>query len=216
MTDDAVPTTTTTTTTTRRREATRQRLLEAAADVFAEVGLEAASVEAVCERAGFTRGAFYSNFDTKEELFLELCTRRALAQIDAVRARVALFEVEGGLEDPGDLVHQVLEVAAEDRAGVLLLGEIRLHALRNTALGAAYLAQETQLELSVAHIVADIARAKGGALRADPLTAARLLISAWITTSQRAVMAGMDREAMRAALAGALSEAAELVLAADA
>ena len=58
--------------TTRRREATRQKLLDAAAQVFAEVGLDAASVEAICERAGFTRGAFYSNFETKDELFLEL------------------------------------------------------------------------------------------------------------------------------------------------
>ena len=37
--------------TTRRREATRQKLLDAAALVFAEVGLDAASVEAICERA---------------------------------------------------------------------------------------------------------------------------------------------------------------------
>jgi len=47
---------------TRSRENTRARLLEAAAQVFAEAGLDGASVEAVCERAGFTRGAFYSNF----------------------------------------------------------------------------------------------------------------------------------------------------------
>ena len=42
--------------TSRRREATRQKLLDAAALVFAEEGLDAASVEAICERAGFTRG----------------------------------------------------------------------------------------------------------------------------------------------------------------
>jgi len=50
--------------TSRRREATRQKLLDAAGLVFAEEGLDAASVEAICERAGFTRGAFYSNFDS--------------------------------------------------------------------------------------------------------------------------------------------------------
>ncbi len=63
--------------TSRRREATRQKLLDAAAQVFAEEGLDAASVEAICERAGFTRGAFYSNFETKDELFLELAGRVA-------------------------------------------------------------------------------------------------------------------------------------------
>ena len=61
-----------TTPATRSRENTRARLLDAAAQVFAEVGLDGASVEAVCDRAGFTRGAFYSNFESKDELFLML------------------------------------------------------------------------------------------------------------------------------------------------
>lgn len=58
-----------------RRQATRVRLLEAAAEVFAREGLQGASVEAVCTQAGFTRGAFYSNFASKEELFLALLER---------------------------------------------------------------------------------------------------------------------------------------------
>jgi AcrR family transcriptional regulator len=51
---------------------TRQKLLEAAGEVFVERGLHRTSVEAIAERAGFTRGAFYSNFASKEELFAEL------------------------------------------------------------------------------------------------------------------------------------------------
>jgi AcrR family transcriptional regulator len=51
---------------------TRQALLDAAAEVFVERGLHRSSVEAIAERAGFTRGAFYSNFGSKEELFAEL------------------------------------------------------------------------------------------------------------------------------------------------
>lgn len=58
-----------------RRLATRERLLDAATEVFTEDGLQGASVEAICARANFTRGAFYSNFETKEELFLELLER---------------------------------------------------------------------------------------------------------------------------------------------
>ena len=52
------------------RKATRQRLLEAAAQVIARVGLASASVEEIAETAGFSRGAFYSNFQSKDELFL--------------------------------------------------------------------------------------------------------------------------------------------------
>ena len=50
------------------REQTRQRLFEAAAEVFAAQGIGAATVEAITLAAGLTRGAFYSNFADKDEL----------------------------------------------------------------------------------------------------------------------------------------------------
>jgi AcrR family transcriptional regulator len=50
------------------REQTRQRLFEAAATVFAAQGIGAATVEAIVQEAGLTRGAFYSNFADKDEL----------------------------------------------------------------------------------------------------------------------------------------------------
>src|SRR6476660_7860312 len=127
--------------TTRRREATRQKLLDAAAQVCAEVGLDAASVEAICERAGFTRGAFYSNFDSKDELFLELAGTVARERVQAVRARVLELEQQGGLsgipEMATEIVQRVLDVSADDRLGVLLMNEIRIHSLRNPQLAAA-------------------------------------------------------------------------------
>ena len=54
--------------TTPRREATRNRLIQAAIHEFALRGIDATSVEQLCEQAGFTRGAFYSNFATKDDL----------------------------------------------------------------------------------------------------------------------------------------------------
>jgi AcrR family transcriptional regulator len=51
---------------------TRQRLLDAAAKVFIRRGFQGASVEEICEEAGYSRGAFYSNFETKEQMFVEL------------------------------------------------------------------------------------------------------------------------------------------------
>jgi AcrR family transcriptional regulator len=60
---------------TRRRSATRERLLDAARDLLAREGIHGASVEHLCEHAGFTRGAFYSNFSSKDELVLALFER---------------------------------------------------------------------------------------------------------------------------------------------
>jgi AcrR family transcriptional regulator len=50
------------------RQDTRQRLFEAAAEVFEAEGIGAASVAAITTAAGLTRGAFYSNFDSKDDL----------------------------------------------------------------------------------------------------------------------------------------------------
>ena len=59
-----------------RQAQTRQELLDAAARVFVDRGFEGSSIEAITEEAGYTRGAFYSNFSSKAELFAELLQQR--------------------------------------------------------------------------------------------------------------------------------------------
>jgi AcrR family transcriptional regulator len=58
------------------RDDTRDKLFDAAARVFEQEGIGAASIEAIAAAAGFTRGAFYSNFKSKDELFVELLHAR--------------------------------------------------------------------------------------------------------------------------------------------
>ncbi|HEX5857890.1 MAG TPA: helix-turn-helix domain-containing protein [Microbacterium sp.] len=202
--------------TTRSRENTRARLLDAAAEVFAEVGLDAASVEAVCERAGFTRGAFYSNFESKDELFLELSARVAGERVDAVKARVAELEAGGGFAlaptDALGIVEEVLDVSGDDRLGVLLMSEIRNHALRSPALAAAYLAQEEEMVRGVTQIIDDIARAKTLRFRVPPEQAARLMLTTWESASVRAAMAGLDYEAMCRRTSEEIARVAQLII----
>src|SRR3984885_3820422 len=54
------------------RDDTRERLFEAAARVFEEQGIGGASIEVIAAAAGFTRGAFYSNFKSKDELIIAM------------------------------------------------------------------------------------------------------------------------------------------------
>ena len=54
------------------RDDTCEKLFEAAARVFEEQGIGGASIEAVAAAAGFTRGAFYSNFKSKDELIIAM------------------------------------------------------------------------------------------------------------------------------------------------
>ena len=62
---------------TKRRAETRARLLDAAFRVFADKGFGHARIEDVCAEAGYTRGAFYSQFASLEELFFTLYDERA-------------------------------------------------------------------------------------------------------------------------------------------
>src|SRR3984893_18872245 len=51
---------------------TRDKLFEAAARVFEDQGIGGASIEAIALAAGFTRGAFYSNFASKDEMIIAM------------------------------------------------------------------------------------------------------------------------------------------------
>jgi AcrR family transcriptional regulator len=95
------------------RDETRRRLFDAAGRVFESQGIAAASIEAIAEAAGFTRGAFYSNFASKDELVsamladhVERSARRNLDLLarhrDPVDFVAALRAAEPDQDDPLD------------------------------------------------------------------------------------------------------------------
>lgn len=68
---------------------TRACLMHSAARVFARRGLQQASIDEVAEEAGFTKGAFYANFKSKEELFLAMLDERFTERIEAIERVIA-------------------------------------------------------------------------------------------------------------------------------
>src|SRR5580693_2348909 len=73
-----------------RTAATRRKLLLAAEQTFARDGYEAACLEDIAARAGYTRGAFYANFDSKEDIFfalLEQTVARRIAEVNELLER---------------------------------------------------------------------------------------------------------------------------------
>lgn len=93
------------------REQTRQRLFEAAAKVFEEEGIGAATIEAITEAAGYTRGAFYSNFVDLDDLVgamlhdhIERSAARYVELVDRSTSpsdlMSALREVDRSVQDP--------------------------------------------------------------------------------------------------------------------
>ena len=182
--------------TTRSRENTRARLLDAAFEVFAEVGLDAASVEAICERAGFTRGAFYSNFDSKDELFLELVSGVSEQKLAAVTARVRELAAEQSRPTtPAEIVQQVVDVSVDSRRGVLLMSEIRIKAMRDPRTAKAYRTWQNGMVDRVDGIISELVSVYGLKLRMPAGEFARIVLAMWETTSVDAVIDGLDYDA---------------------
>ena len=160
----------------RRRSATRARLLDGALEVFAERGFNGASVEDICERAGFTRGAFYSNFGSKDELVLALfqaTTDRLLEQIGALLPDLA--------NQPGTLLDAVLglldEAAGDQRQWHLISTEFTLHALRNPEAARALNRQRAMFRSSLTKLVEEISETSGMRLSVPAEQFVRLVIA---------------------------------------
>jgi AcrR family transcriptional regulator len=93
---------------------TRRALLDGAAVVVRERGLGASSVEAITAAAGYTRGAFYSNFSSKEELFLELLQDRVYRAYTAMIERQSEGKEWDSVSERLDWGARQLAAAQED------------------------------------------------------------------------------------------------------
>jgi AcrR family transcriptional regulator len=111
-----------------QRGRTRADLLDAAARVFAAQGYHAASVDQVAEAAGYTKGAVYSNFSSKEQLFLELLDRQVDQAIGVLEQLVSEAEPE---DRAGLFAQRHDRITVLDRDWFLLEAEFLLYAARN-------------------------------------------------------------------------------------
>src|SRR5947209_15942337 len=93
----------------RRRAMTRQHLLDAAAIVFTRHGFHGATLDEVAATAGFTKGAVYSNFKNKDDLFLELLDDRIAREV-AVVTEV----LEGGSHEAAEQFPRIRELFRGD------------------------------------------------------------------------------------------------------
>lgn len=107
---------------------TRQRLLDAAQSIFLTKGFVAASVEDIAELAGYTRGAFYSNFASKSELFLQLLKRDHENVMSDMRA---IFEAGETRQQMEDSVLHYYSNHFRDNECFLLWMEAKLQAARD-------------------------------------------------------------------------------------
>jgi AcrR family transcriptional regulator len=111
------------------RSETRRLVIEGAFAAFIERGFMGASVDFICSKAALSRGAFYSNFANKEELFAALYERRA----DRLRARLASGAAKlASATDIPEFLERLLEMPdSEELDWDIINKEFVIHALRN-------------------------------------------------------------------------------------
>lgn len=192
-----------------RREATRQRVLDAAREVFAERGVIGGTVEDICEAAGYTRGAFYSNFTDKADVVRALLARehgRMLAHLDATFDAPGLpGEGPAGAADaprlPGDgaavmaaQVERLLTSLPVDRQFFLVQSELELHAVRDPDIAREFREADDRLRARVAEFIRRGLDRAGRelAVTADDATDAVLGIAEH--SIRRALLAGGDTD----------------------
>ncbi|AXK86123.1 TetR/AcrR family transcriptional regulator [Nocardia farcinica] len=170
----------------RRRVHTRNRLLAAAYEVFAAEGFGRATVEKVCERAGFTRGAFYSNFTSLDELFLAMWEQRSAELLTDVRAALDEISVDG-VTDVRAAVDGLLRAVPLDDAWFRITAEFTAHALRTPALRRVMAAREEAIVAALMPtVVAALARA--GRTVADPVALGQALVAVHDGTAAQVLM----------------------------
>jgi AcrR family transcriptional regulator len=110
-----------------QREVTRQRLIESAGSVFCRLGFEAAPIDVIAEEAGYSRGAFYSNFESKDELFVELLGHHLDAEVETLSH--ALDRIKSA-DDLAPAIERRYRVLGEDNSWCLLTTEFQLYTMR--------------------------------------------------------------------------------------
>ncbi|HWD04159.1 MAG TPA: helix-turn-helix domain-containing protein [Kribbella sp.] len=175
---------------TRRRAETRRRVMAAAYEVFTELGIRDAPVELICERAGFTRGAFYSNFASKEELFLAIYEAEMRERAERLRAAVEEAVEEAGAVD--EVLQQAgllfMESLAADETWYLLNAEFRAQAMRQPDLRGPTAAAEGRFHEAVADILQNLLARLDMRLTVDPRSAVVTIVALYETMLERAIL----------------------------
>ncbi len=117
----------------QKTEETKRKLLKAALRIFTRDGFQAASIDDIAREAGYTRGAFYAHFQSKEDLFF------AMLEDESQKHFEAISKTMEGLENEQERLEALREYYVSrvaDRQWSILILEFKLYALRHPRLRA--------------------------------------------------------------------------------
>lgn len=156
------------------RAQTSERILEGAAASFAERGFHGATIDDIASRAGLTRGAFHSSFESKEDLFLALYDHMSARLRDRLSAALAQVTLANGSLEAAlrDFYQGQLE-----RDWYLLSTEFNLYAVRQPLVARRLATHHRALREALISIVEEFLARHGRRLTADRDKVSRLLLA---------------------------------------
>ena len=161
----------------RRLEHTRSLLLDAAEEVFSEKGFMSASLDDIASAAGYTKGAIYKHFATKEDLFLVVSDRYWRCYFDNF-AEVMATSTHVGAPEFEEIAARWRQLALDRGAEHAALGyEFTLYLLRNPDARERVATKRSEVVAALAKFCAEGVERLGGTLLIPPLTFAHILVA---------------------------------------
>ncbi|OBG96204.1 TetR family transcriptional regulator [Mycobacterium sp. E3251] len=159
----------------RRLEHTRGLLLDAAEEIFARKGLSGAALEDIADAAGYTRGAIYSHFGAKEELFLAVTDRQRQRFLDGFTEIIQSFSRLGDIDI--DELAERWSQASNDPNRAALNYELTLFLLRSPEARDRLAAQRLETVRSLADFIAKNVARLGASLTMPADALARVILA---------------------------------------
>lgn len=188
---------------TRRKENTRTKLVRVSLDVFVEKGIDGATVDDLVRAAGFTRGAFYSNFSTKEEVFsalfasvteemLEIANTSVASALAAAHAERSTPGSLSEIDDATIMVAVFEGIRPFGRQWYLLYSDAIARSLRDETMRAELAVQRERLRDQIGKLLSTRMEENGDRPLLPPEDLAQLLVGVFVDLMVREQMDGRD------------------------
>jgi AcrR family transcriptional regulator len=157
---------------------TRDRLIAAAEVAIRRDGIGGLSLRRLCEQAGYSQGAFYSNFAGRDELLLVLMQRHVLGEVETLRRLVDAMPSQALDDELGTIAGRLADLAKQTEWSLLAI-ELQLHAQRDPQFAEAYNAAKIGYHTGFASLVEEILQRHQLAPALPPLQIAIGLYALW-------------------------------------
>jgi AcrR family transcriptional regulator len=165
-------------------------MLDAARSVLAAEGIQGASVERICDEAGFTRGAFYSNFSSKDDLVLALFRRERERMMELLREAADPESYAGmdPVEAVGVIIDRFVLLQPPDREWYLVHAEFELRGVRDDAVGREFNDAWREVKAQFEAVIVTVLRQIGLELTVEIGHASAILMGTYDTELREALI----------------------------